>query len=65
MCWADQSQITHIDSHTHHRHTSVDPPFRYAPGVEFPDYDFHLRLSKELRAALPRLERALGGGGVI
>jgi hypothetical protein len=40
----------------HHHHHPID---RYAPGVEFPDFDFHLRLSEELRAAVARLEGAV------
>ena len=58
-------------NHTHPVLTSIHVyqfrPFitRYAPGVEFPDHDFHRCVSKELRAALTRLERAVGGSGII
>ena len=34
-------------------YVSID---RYAPTVEFADHDFHVRLARELRESLSRLE---------
>lgn len=66
-CWGEVGR----PNHTHPVLTSIHVYqfrsfiTRYAPGVEFPDHDFHRCVSKKLRAALMRLERAVGGSGII